>query len=259
MSWIDLFPEISAWGIATLLLALRVAGLLLFAMPLAATSIPPAVRVLLGLALSLVLALAIEPTDVPGKHHVGALIAAGASEVTLGALLATGINIAFTAYSFGGRLLDVQLGFGMGQVLDPVTKQQVPIIASALTQLSIVLFWVTDTHHNVLRGLALSVDRIPVGAPWVFDTAAIALVQQSTSMFALGFAMVAPVVFCLLLVEVGLGVLARNLPQMNTFMLAIPLKVVVGIAALSVALLALTGVIERVNASVFRTWGMVFP
>ncbi len=78
-------------------------------------------------------------------------------------------------------------------------------------------------------------------------------------MFTLGFAMVAPVVFCLLLVEVGLGVLARNLPQMNTFMLAIPLKIVVGIAALSAALVALTGVIERVNASVFRTWGMVFP
>ena len=259
MPGLDLFPAINAWGIATLLLALRVAGLLLFAMPLSATSIPPTVRVLLGLVLALVLALALGPRGIPGDHRVGALIAAGTSEVTLGALLAIGINVAFTAYSFAGRLLDVQMGFGMGQVLDPVTKQQVPIITSALTQLSIVLFWVTDTHHNVLRGLALSVDRIPVGTPWVFDSAAAALIQQSSSMFTLGFAMVAPVVFCLLLVEVGLGVLARNLPQMNTFMLAIPLKVVVGIAALSAALVALTGVIERVNASVFRTWGMVFP
>ena len=257
MSWLDLFPAISAWGIAALLLALRVAGLLLFAMPLA-TSIPPTVRVLLGLALAFVLALALGPRHVPGDHRLGALITAAASEVTLGALLATGINVAFTAYSFGGRLLDVQMGLGMGQVLDPITKQHVPIITSALTQLSIVLFWVTDTYHNVLRGLALSVDRIPVGTPWVFDGAAAALIQQSSSMFALGFAMVAPVVFCLLLVEVGLGVLARNLPQMNTFLLAIPLKVVVGIAALAAALLSLTGVIERVNASVFRAWGMVF-
>ncbi|SEK93422.1 flagellar biosynthetic protein FliR [Roseateles sp. YR242] len=259
MLWSSLFDTVTAWGMATLLLALRVAGLLLFAAPLAAVSIPPVVRVLFGLTLSVALASVLPVSAPPHDLGAGALMVAGACEATLGVLLATGINVAFGAYALGGRLLDVQMGFGMAQVFDPVTRQQVPVISSAFTQLAIVLFWVTDAHHNMLRGLALSIDRIPVGTPWLFESAAAALIQQGSSMFALGFAMVAPVVLCLLLVEVALGVLSRNLPQMNTFMLAVPLKVMLGMAALAAAMTTLTGVVERVNVSIFRTWGMVFP
>lgn len=259
MSWFAILPAVPAWSTTTLLLALRVAGLLLFAAPLAAASIPTVVRVLFGLSLAVVLATVLPPAAPARVDDAGALIAAAACEAALGVLMAVGINVAFGAYASGGRLLDVQMGFGMAQVFDPVTKQQVPVISSAFTQLAIVLFWVTDVHHNMLRGLALSVERIPVGSPWLFDDAISALIQQGTSMFALGFAMVAPVVLCLLLVEVALGVLSRNLPQMNTFMLAIPLKVMLGMVALAAAMTSLTGVVERINASIFKTWGTVFP
>ena len=250
MSWFAILPAVPAWSTTTLLLALRVAGLLLFAAPLAAASIPTVVRVLFGLSLAVVLATVLPPAAPARVDDAGALIAAAACEAALGVLMAVGINVAFGAYASGGRLLDVQMGFGMAQVFDPVTKQQVPVISSAFTQLAIVLFWVTDVHHNMLRGLALSVERIPVGSPWLFDDAISALIQQGTSMFALGFAMVAPVVLCLL---------SRNLPQMNTFMLAIPLKVMLGMVALAAAMTSLTGVVERINASIFKTWGTVFP
>lgn len=259
MSWFAMLPVAPAWSTTTLLLALRVAGLLVFAAPLAAASMPTVVRILFGVSLAVVLATVLPPAAQTRVDDAGALIMAAACEATLGVLLAVGINVAFGAYAWGGRLLDVQMGFGMSQVFDPVTKQQVPVISSAFTQLAVVLFWVTDAHHNMLRGLALSVERIPVGSPWLFGDAVPALIHQGSSMFALGFAMVAPVVLCLLLVEVALGVLSRNLPQMNTFMLAIPLKVILGMAALAAGVTSLTGVVERVNASIFKTWGTMFP
>jgi len=243
---------------ATWLLGVRIGALLLVASPLAAASIPPTVRMLFSLMLAVVLAAAFPAASVGPEPSAGRLIAAALSEAALGATMALGINLAFGAFSLGGRLLDVQMGFGIGQVFDPVTKLQVPVVTSAFSQLALVLFWVTDAHHNMLRGLALSIERIPVGTPWLLDPAAGPIFHQASSMFTLGFAMVAPVVFCLFLVEVGLGVLARNLPQMNTFMLAIPLKVIVGMVALSAAFIALTGVVERVNASIFRTWGATF-
>lgn len=259
MSWLELFPAAAGWLAATSLLALRIGALLLLAAPLSVVSVPPTVRMLFGLALAVALGSALPPSPAWRDLPAHALIPAALSEACLGAIMALGINLAFSAYSLGGRLLDVQMGFGMGQVLDPVTKQQVPVISSAFGQLAIVLFWVTDAHHNMLRGLALSAERIPVGTPWLLAPVAAPLVQQVASVFALGFAMVAPVVFCLLLVEVGLGVLARNLPQMNTFMLAIPLKVIVGVMALAAAFVATSNVVTRINASIFTTWGALFP
>ncbi len=258
MNWSELLPFATARGTTTLLLALRIGALLLAAAPLAVASIPATVRVLLGLALAFALAASLPVGEWKQPITAGSLMAAAACEASLGALLALGINLAFGAYALAGRLLDVQMGFGMAQVFDPVTRQQVPAISSAFTQLGMVMFWVTDAHHTMLRGLALSAERIPVGTPWVFDGAAPVLIQQSSSMFLLGFAMVAPIVFCLLLVEVALGVLSRNLPQMNTFMLAIPLKVVLGMAALAAAMVSLSGTVQRLNASMFSTWGAVF-
>ncbi len=259
MDGLSAWPGVQTWVSATFLLSMRTAGLFLFAAPFSSVSIPPLVRVLIGLALAIVLASALPSAPVPeGVISAGALMASSVSELALGATMALGVNMAFAAFSIGGRLLDVQIGFGIGQVFDPLSQQQVPVLTSAFNQLAVVVFLVSDAHHNVLRGLALSVERFPPGSPWLLQQAAAPLIQQASSMFALGFAMVAPVVFCLFLVEVGLGVVARNLPQMNMFMLAIPVKVVVGLTALSLSVIALSGVIERVNGTIFKTWEAVF-
>ena len=53
-----------------------------------------------------------------------------------------------------GRLLDVQIGFGIAQVFDPVTRRQVPVLASLFDQLAIVVFFLANGHHVLLRGLA---------------------------------------------------------------------------------------------------------
>lgn len=253
----DAFASAQGWATGTFLVSLRIGALFLASAPWSAASVPPTVRVLVGLALAVVLALAL-PVSTPGTLGVGPLIAAALCEVALGVTMALGVNLAFGAFSVAGRLLDIQAGFGIGQVFDPVTRQQVPVITSAFNQLALVLFFVTDTHHNVLRGMALSFERFPPGSAWLLQQAAGPVLAQVSSMFALGFAMVAPVVFCLFLVEIALGVLARNLPQMNMFVLAIPIKVVVGIIALSVSVVALNSVVERVNGTVFKTWEAVF-
>lgn len=80
------------------------------------------------------------------------------------------------------------------------------------------------------------------------------LIKQGTALFSLGFAMVAPVIVCLFLTELGLGVLARNLPQMNMFAVGIPLKVLVGVLALSAWLTSAAPVVSRAYASIFSAW-----
>nr|WP_237022477.1 flagellar biosynthetic protein FliR [Herbaspirillum frisingense] len=73
-------------------------------------------------------------------------------------------------------------------------------------------------------------------------------------LFSLGFALAAPVVFCILLVEVGLGVLARNLPQMNMFTMGVPVKVIVGLSALSLWMMGAGDAMSRVYLSIFKAW-----
>ena len=65
-------------------------------------------------------------------------------------------------------------------------------------------------------------------------------------------------VFCILLVEFVLGVVGRNLPQMNMFTMGIPIKIVVGLIALSLWFAGIGGVMSRVYASIATTWDAIF-
>lgn len=246
-----------AWLAATLLMAARLGAIFLFAAPFSATHIPATARVAIVLSLSAMMA-GIAAAQMPAIPTLGFLMTGFITEVALGATMAFGVTLAFSAFAIAGRLLDVQIGFGIGQVLDPTTQQQLPVLSSAFSWLAIVIFFASDAHHLLMRGFALSLEAFPLGQGWVVGQLAAPLLKQVAATFSLGFAMVAPVMLCLFLVELSLGVLSRNMPQMNMFALAIPIKVLVGIATLSLAATGMAAVIGRINGSIFRAWEAAF-
>jgi flagellar biosynthetic protein FliR len=247
-----------SWLTSTVLLATRLGGLLLMTPPIGVKAIPPVVRVALVVGLAAMLAAALPPALQPHIDNVGDLLAATCGELALGLTMALGMAFAFAAFAAGARLLDVQIGFGIGQIFDPVTQQQLPVLSGVVAQLAAVLFFVSDAHHAVLRGVSASIERFPPGAAWPLEAAFGPVLHQAAGMFSLGFAVVAPVVFCLALIDLGLGVLARNLPQMNMFVLGVPVKVVAGLAALSIWIAASAGVVNRINTSIFSGWEAMF-
>lgn len=254
----------TAWLMGVLLLSLRLAPLFLLTPLLGAAGVPVLVRVLLvlGLAAGLSMGLGGIPesarsaaTSIDG---VGALFGAGFTELALGATLALGIHLAFASFAVAGQLLGVQIGFGLGRVLDPASSTTVPILTSAFNELGVLVFFMVDGQHALLRGVVYSLERFPLGRPWPLEAAFAPLLREFAGLFSLGFALAAPVVFCILLVEMALGVVARNLPQINMLALGIPVKIVVGLLALSLWFGSAGGVMTRVYASIYRTWDAIF-
>ncbi|TDP61410.1 flagellar biosynthetic protein FliR [Roseateles toxinivorans] len=238
------------------LVFMRLSSLMLMSATFGA-AVPLLVRLTLALALSTCLGLGLEITSPLAAASTWELAAAALRELGLGAVMALGVNMAFAAFSMGGRLLDVQIGFGMGQVLDPVSRHQVPILSGAMSQLALVGFFSSSAFATLLLGLQMSFERFPPGASWPLEPAIVVLAKQGGGLFSLGFALVAPVVFCLMLLEFALGVLARNVPQMNMFALALPLKVLAGIAALSLWLGGAGAAMSHAYASIFSFWNGV--
>jgi flagellar biosynthetic protein FliR len=246
---------LQGFAAATLLIATRLGALFLATPPFGAVAVPATVRFLLVLALAAALAPTVDArAALAAVAGPGALVAALASEAAFGAAMALGVALAFAAFQIGARLLDVQIGFGIGQVFDPSTQQQLPVLAGLAAPLALVLFVTADVHHALLRAVAAGLERFPPGTPWPLEAAAAPVFAQASAAFALGFALVAPVVLVLALVDLGLGVLGRNLPQMNLFVLGIPVKVVAGIAALSLWIAGAGPVVARVHATLLAGW-----
>lgn len=256
--WAQALPE-HGRVIATLLLSVRLAPLFVMTPLLQAFGVPALVRVLLVLGLAAAFVFGMPQSQVDAWHaaDVSTLATAALKELALGAVLALAVLAAFAAISTAGRLIDVQAGFGMGQVFDPVTRRDVPLVTSAFEKLSVIVFFSVNGHHALLRGIAFSLDRFPLGASWPVRATYPAVAQHVAAMFGLAFSLAAPVVVCLMLVDLAMGVIARNLPQINMFVIGLPVKMIVAVAALAVWMGGMGEAMNRAYASIYRTWDSV--
>ncbi|MBW8743389.1 MAG: flagellar biosynthetic protein FliR [Sphingomonas sp.] len=246
-----------SWAVATVLLWTRL-GTLLALSPLAqAAKAPPAFWVLFTLALSGALcgALSLRATAPAG---LGAFTLQMLSEATLGALLGLSLHAAFAVLQIAGRLLDLQMGFGMATVLDPVTRANAPMIGVALSMLGLSVFFASEGHQALLRGIAQTARWVPPGAIWQLPNA-VQLLKVTGSMFSLAIVVMAPALFLLLLLELVLDFMSRVLPQMNVMFVGMPVKVMVGLGMLAVAAPGMAPVLRRVYASVFLFWQELAP
>jgi flagellar biosynthetic protein FliR len=131
--------------------------------------------------------------------------------------------------------LDVQIGLGLGSVFDPLTQSSVSAVSSALNALGVCAFVLAGAHLEYLAMLAESINHFPIGSvPELADP--VRAMSAAGHMFRFGLSLAAPVVVALLLTDIAVGVVSRNAPQLNALLLAIPIKLVVGLSLLAMAL-----------------------
>jgi flagellar biosynthetic protein FliR len=250
---VDIDP---GWAQSVFLVAIRLGVLFLMSPLFSGFGGLVTVRVLLTLALSASFAAHPAVTAAALAPGFGPLLLAALGELVVGAVLAFGVFAAFGAFSVAGKLLDVQSGFGIGSVYDPVTRGGAPLFATMLNMVGVVTFFGLEGHHALMRGIAFSLRQVPpgVGLAGIPGEAAIA---QFGLMFSLGVALAIPVVLCLLLVDVGLAVVSRVLPQMNVFIVLVPVKIVAALALFALTVNAFGPAMGKVFNSIFIYWESV--
>jgi flagellar biosynthetic protein FliR len=145
------------------------------------------------------------------------------------------------------------MGFGVATLIDPATRAYAPLLGTFLNLLAVVIFFAIDGHHLLIRGLAHSFELVPLGVPLTeFNIAAV--ITHFGSMFVYAAAIAAPVVVSLFLLDVALGVVARTMPQVNVFIVSIPLKIFIGLAVFALSLQFMTPLMKNMFESIFRYW-----
>lgn len=251
---VDLDP---AWAMSVFLVALRVGTLLLMSPVFTGLGALVTVRVLLTLGLSALLVGNLGPAaPAPPPLALGPVVLAAMGEVFIGATMAFGVFAAFGAFSVAGKILDIQSGFAIGSVYDPITRAGAPLFSTMLNLVGVCVFFAMDAHHALLRGLVFSLEQVAPGAG-LLQLPAEAVIRQFGMMFSLGVALIVPVMLCLLLVEVGLALISRVLPQMNVFFVMVPVKIFAALAILALTVGSLAPAMTKVYGSIFLFWEQV--
>jgi flagellar biosynthetic protein FliR len=240
---------------AALLVSTRLAPVFLSLPLFSYANVPVRFRVMFVITLAFVLVAGAGKTVVVPDTALE-LVLALLSEAFTGALMAFGVAAAFSVFHLAGGLFDFQVGFGIANVIDPINHHQEPLVGGLLRAMAIGVFFAVGAHHLLLKGLLLSLERIPPGHLFLeFNLSAV--VAQFGLMFTLGLAMVMPVVISLIVVDVATGIASRFMPQMNVFVTVMPVKIVLGFLVLIVTLGHAGPLIERTFMSIFDYWDSV--
>lgn len=245
-----------AWLLSSLLLSLRLAPALAFAPPFSLTRVPPAVRVLLSLAVAGCLAAASPDAARLDDYGAGALVLTAARELALGIVIALGLQVPFAALQLCGRTIDVQAGFGLAAVIDPVTRARNPLTGTLFVYGAGAVFFSLNGHHDLLRILGVTLELIPLGRGEGLTSLAPLSAFVSAS-FLMGFGVGGMVILSLFLVDLTIAALSRTMPQMNVLVLGFQVKTLVLLTTLPVAIGAAGALLARLMAYALNTLPML--
>ena len=146
-------------------------------------------------------------------------------ELVVGLLIGAAARLMMSALHVAGTVIAFQSSLGFALFVDPTQGTQGALIAAFLSVLGLVLIFATGLHMMMIRALADSyVLFTPGQLPPVGDFAALA-VRYVSSSFRIGIQIAAPFIGFGIIFYIGLGVLARLLPQIQIFFIAIPLQI----------------------------------
>ncbi len=182
---------------------------------------------------------------VPYALCVGREILAGAVIGYVGSLLLVAVQLA-------GQFADIQIGFGLVNVVDPVANRQVTVIGQFQYLVAVLLMLALNGHHLLLAGLVDSYRVVPVAGFALTSRLEAGLVRLFCEATVVAFKIAAPVTCTLLLADAAMAVLARAVPQVNIFIVGFPLKIGVGLATIVVALPVFVIVFQRSLAALGR-------
>ncbi|WP_284036418.1 flagellar biosynthetic protein FliR [Neobacillus sp. 114] len=151
-------------------------------------------------------------------------------ETMVGLCLGFIAAILLYAVQVAGSFIDLQSGFAMASMFNAQTGVQEPITGRLFYIITMVFFLSVNGHHILIQGVLASFDWLPVDS-WLpvlvsKNLAALSL-EVMRNMLWLAFLIAAPIAGALFLVDVALGILSKTAPQMNLFVVGIPVKMFV--------------------------------
>lgn len=215
-----------------LLMFVRMSGLFLISPIFSRRNVPTVFKVGLCLSITLVLATAVPPQADFAVYNLLGYTMTVLLELSLGMILGFISLFFFYVAQIAGQVIDVEIGMGMASVLDPQSGVQTSISGTMLNLLMVLYFLINNGHLRLIQILGQSVHRIPIGEVRLSPELAMFSAEQFTLAFSMAASLMLPLIGAALLTETAMGLLMRAIPQLNAYMVGIPLKVLIGLAAL---------------------------
>ena len=239
------------------LVFLRVGAILMSIPIFDSRGIPFSFKLALAFATGIVLFPLLKLDAVPIASDFFTLTISVAGEIFLGLAIGFSVKLIFAGIQLAGQLAGYQMGLAIANVMDPATSEQVPLLAQFNNLISLLVFLSINAHYWFIKALTESFHLVPPFAVNFGSSLMEQLIQLSGNMFVIAVQVGAPVIAAMLLTSVAFGLVARTVPQMNVFIVAMPLKIMIGLLFIGFSLPYLSAFLKSVFSNVGNTLYML--
>jgi len=233
----------------TLMLIMVRVTVIMFILPVfSAKEIPKLARIGLGMLITFVIFKTVKPiAPLPDLYE---LLAAIMSQIMIGLVFGFVSFLVFMGIQLAGEILDIQIGFAVANVINPLNQTSVTVIGEFELTLASLIYLVTNSHHLLFQGISGSFNLLPPPYIGLDPSVAGNVTLFFTQACLIIFKVAAPAAIALFIVNVALGLMARVAPQMNVFVVGFPLQISVGLLMIAVSVPLLGFVIPQLYGQV---------
>ncbi|XUM21999.1 flagellar biosynthetic protein FliR [Bradyrhizobium oligotrophicum S58] len=227
---------------AVFMLAFARVGAMVMLLPgLGEVNIPVRIKLAIALLLTMIVLPLHRQAYQVDLQALSPLLVMMVHEIVIGIVLGATARVTLSALQVAGSVIAQQMGLGFVTAVDPTQGQQGVLIGNFLTMLGVTLLFSTDSHHLVIAALS---DSYKIFAPGELipsgDVASLAT-KAFAAAFKIGLQLSAPFLVFGLVFNIGLGVLARLMPQMQVYFVGAPLSILIGFLIFALVLTAMMG------------------
>ena len=193
--------------------------------------VPMSVRATLALMLAAIGAYTGVHSAVPDSYVVGGFMLA--SEFVYGFLIGAVPFYIVASLAVAGQVTAATIGLGQATLIDPSIGEPVSVLSRLQSFIAISVFLAIDGHHAVLRAAMAPPGGMAPGSFEPNADVAMILVERMSHTFALAVTISGPILVAVLLAQFVLGLLTKFVPQVNVFIISLPLTIGLGMFILA--------------------------
>ena len=186
-------------------------------------------RLLLALLIAVLLTPPLAPLLPPMPGSAVKLVAMVGSEAMIGLFIGSVARILLSALDIAGTIISFQLGLSAAQIFNPLIAAPGTLPSAFYSLLGVLLIFLTDLHHLLIRGLVDSYNVFTPGVLPPLNDLADVISRAVAGAFVIGMELAAPFLLLGLLFYVAMGIVGRLVPQLQILFVALPAQILGGL------------------------------
>jgi flagellar biosynthesis protein FliR len=198
--------------------------------------VSPRIRLMFAFLVSFLLLGPLMPSMPAPPTAVPDLFRLLGTEIIIGLFYGSITRLLMGALEIIGMVVAIQTGLSNAVILNPALASQSPLPSAFVSVVGLTLVFTTGLDHFLLRSVFATYDVFPIGGALQTGDMAQAFLRTFSRSFLIGIELAAPFLVIGLLMYVAVGLMQRLMPQVQLFLVMLPVQIWGGFFLLAITI-----------------------